>query len=106
MCGGRLPRTTREVSLIAGGILVAFVHSCCLGAMTFGLPNTSVAAPGHTIQRASLQNLKETYEESLFQLCDIFPDWSEDDLVTILSDLGGDVELVVNRITEGNFNYL
>ena len=41
------------------------------------------------------------YKESILQLCDIFPNWSSEDLQQVLEDLAGDVELVINRISEG-----
>ena len=70
--------------------------------MTVSRDNLSATIQRNLSQKSSLVDIKQLYRDSLSQLCDIFPDWAEDDLVTALTELGGDVELVVSRISEGN----
>ncbi len=53
-------------------------------------------------RQTALASLKTQYKASLPLLSDIFPDWTTDDLAILLSELGGDVERAVHRISEGN----
>lgn len=46
--------------------------------------------------------MKKKYSSSLPALKELFPDWTEDDLVFALEDAGGDLESAIERITEGN----
>lgn len=48
-----------------------------------------------------MEEYKVLHEDSIGQLQDIFPDWSVDDLAMVLSELGGDIERVIQRISEG-----
>jgi hypothetical protein len=60
------------------------------------------SAESGTIRRLdSFKELKVRYEAPLTQLLDIFPHWTEEDLVAALSDLKGDLEMVIDRISEG-----
>jgi hypothetical protein len=70
--------------------------------MTVSRDNINATIHRSLSQKSSLGDTKKLYRDSLSQLCDIFPDWAEDDLVAALTELGGDVELVVSRISEGN----
>lgn len=46
-------------------------------------------------------NLKDKYASQLVMLSELFPAWNEDDLVAVIAELNGDLELAVNRISEG-----
>ncbi len=48
--------------------------------------------------------LKEKYSDSLPMLVELFPGWNEEDLVSILAELNGDLQLAVNRIADGHAN--
>jgi len=52
-----------------------------------------------------LKNLRDQYISQLTQLKPIFQDWQEQDLLMTLEDVGGDLELAINRITEGYFYF-
>jgi len=45
--------------------------------------------------------LKKKYASNLPTLKELFPDWTEDDLVFALEDSNGDLESAIERITEG-----
>jgi len=49
----------------------------------------------------NLKKLRDQYINQLTQLKVIFPNWTDQDLLMNLEDVGGDLELAVNRITEG-----
>jgi len=48
-----------------------------------------------------LKKLRDQYINQLTQLSSIFPNWKDQDLLMTLEDVGGDLELAINRITEG-----
>ena len=50
--------------------------------------------------------MKKKYSTSLPTLKELFPDWTEDDLVFALEDSDGDLESAVDHITEGQPAYL
>ncbi|KAK9373586.1 uncharacterized protein V1513DRAFT_465537 [Lipomyces chichibuensis] len=50
----------------------------------------------------TIQSLKVQYSAGLESLSELFPDWSEEDLLYLLSETAGDVETAVVRITEGH----
>eukprot|EP00833_Pecoramyces_ruminatium_P004651 jgi/Orpsp1_1/1178683/evm.model.c7180000066329.1 len=47
-----------------------------------------------------LKKLKDQYINQLKQLNAIFPNWEDQDLLMILEDFSGDLELAINSITE------
>lgn len=51
------------------------------------------------------EDIKSELWEPLAQLRDIFPHWTEDDLVAALRDLEGDLQLVVEHITAGKYYF-
>jgi len=61
------------------------------------VPTTSIVIPG----RQNIAALKESLQEPLGLLIELFPNWNEDDLVAVLAELGGDLETAANRISEG-----
>lgn len=42
-----------------------------------------------------------TYKESVALLIELFPEWTEEDLISLLTDLNGNVELACNQIADG-----
>ena len=48
-----------------------------------------------------LKKLKSTYASELSTLKELFTDWTDDDLVFALQDADGDLELAIDRISEG-----
>jgi hypothetical protein len=48
-----------------------------------------------------LKTAKKQFNQPLSQLQAIFPEWKEDDLLSVLEEVQGDVELAVARISEG-----
>ena len=57
-------------------------------------------------QEGELGLMKKKYSTSLPTLKELFPDWTEDDLVFALEDSDGDLESAVDHITEGQPAYL
>ncbi|KAI8338297.1 hypothetical protein EDC96DRAFT_523277 [Choanephora cucurbitarum] len=49
-----------------------------------------------------LKKLKSTYASELSTLKELFTDWTDDDLVFALQDADGDLELAIDRISEGH----
>lgn len=52
-------------------------------------------------EEGEIGQMKKKYSSSLPALKELFPDWTEDDLVFALEDAGGDLESAIERITEG-----
>ncbi|KAF9889027.1 RNAPII degradation factor [Aspergillus nanangensis] len=46
--------------------------------------------------------MKQKYSNTLPMLKELFPDWTDEDLVFALEDANGDLEQAIDRITEGN----
>ncbi|KAG9615807.1 hypothetical protein KCU64_g23475, partial [Aureobasidium melanogenum] len=46
--------------------------------------------------------MKKTYSTQLSFMRDMFPDWTDDDLVFAIAEADGDVQIVIDRITQGN----
>jgi hypothetical protein len=59
-------------------------------------PNGTDAAAAVGLNKAKAQ-----FNEPIVQLQAIFPDWKEEDLISVLEEVKGDVELAVARISEG-----
>lgn len=53
-------------------------------------------------EQGELGEMKKKYASELVMLKDMFPDWTNDDLVFALQEADGDVAGVVDRITQGN----
>jgi hypothetical protein len=47
------------------------------------------------------KRLKSKYSLTLSTLRELFPDWKDEDLLTVLSETEGDIEAAVTRIAEG-----
>jgi hypothetical protein len=67
--------------------------------------NGDRASPGavdHTADEGELAELKGQYKAQLATLKELFPDWTDMDLLLGLQDCNGDLEATIERITEGN----
>jgi hypothetical protein len=51
--------------------------------------------------QGELGNMKKTYSTQLSFMRDMFPDWTDDDLVFAIAEADGDVQIVIDRITQG-----
>lgn len=51
--------------------------------------------------QGEFRQLKKQYTNELSMLKELFPDWTDDDLVYALQETGGDMQSTVERITEG-----
>ena len=52
-------------------------------------------------QEGEIGLMKKKYSSTLPTLKELFPDWTDDDLVFALEDADGDLESAVDHITEG-----
>jgi hypothetical protein len=50
-----------------------------------------------------LKKLKSQYGPKLSTLRELFADWSDEDLIFALQEADGDLELTIDRISEGSF---
>lgn len=55
--------------------------------------------------QGELGQLKKQYTNELSTLKELFPDWTDDDLVFALQETGGDVQNTVENITEGTSHW-
>jgi len=57
-----------------------------------------------TTERAQsdLKKLKSKYNSQLSTLKELFTEWTDDDLLFTLQDADGDLELAIDRISEGS----
>ncbi|WFC94271.1 RNAPII degradation factor [Malassezia brasiliensis] len=65
-----------------------------------GQRNRSSANPADDTEQVKLLRSKYTHQLSVIQ--ELFPDWSDEDLLFALQESNGDVELAVGRISEGH----
>ena len=53
-----------------------------------------------------LGDLKKTYAPKLSMIKEMFPDWTDEDLVFALQETNGDLEGTIDRISEGTHSAL
>ena len=63
--------------------------------------NQDSLPPTSREDEGEIGGLKKKYSSSLPTLKELFPYWTDDDLVFALEDAGGDLENAIERITEG-----
>lgn len=63
-----------------------------------GAINAAAAQPDDSEE---VRKLRAKYADKLALLRELFPDWTDEDLLYALQDAGGEVELAVGRISEG-----
>lgn len=72
-----------------------------------GCPPAQVLCPSLAMTSTKLESAKlashyvSENKDSIKQMHEIFPEWSFEDLAIVLSELGGDMETAVQRISEG-----
>lgn len=49
-----------------------------------------------------LKTLRNQYRASIPSLTELFPDYSQDDLLFVMDECQGDLDLAITRISEGN----
>lgn len=50
-----------------------------------------------------LRSLRNNYRTSLPSLQELFPDWSQEDLLFVMDECQGDLDLAITRISEGKY---
>jgi hypothetical protein len=63
-----------------------------------GSLSAAAAQPDDTEE---VRRLRAKYADKLSLLRELFPDWTDEDLLFALQEAGGDLELAVGRISEG-----
>ncbi|KAI7854391.1 hypothetical protein BDC45DRAFT_125181 [Circinella umbellata] len=57
---------------------------------------------GGSSESSDLKKLKSKYSSQLSTLKELFTDWTDDDLLFAIQDANGDLEVAVDRISEGH----
>lgn len=52
--------------------------------------------------QTDIKKLKQKYNVQLSSLKELFSEWTEEDLLFTLQDTDGDLDLAIDRISEGN----
>lgn len=68
------------------------------GGKSSSVINAAAAQPDDTEE---VRKLRAKYADKLGLLREMFPDWTDEDLLFSLQEAGGEMELVVGRISEG-----
>ena len=67
----------------------------------------STSAPEVSLEeQGEIGRLKMRYSNQLETLKELFPDWTDDDLVFTLQETDGDLQSTIERITEGTLTTL
>ncbi|KAF7590555.1 RNAPII degradation factor, partial [Aspergillus hancockii] len=64
--------------------------------------DNSDSLPSTFEDEGEIGQMKKKYSGTLPMLKELFPDWTDEDLVFALEDANGDLEEAIDRITEGN----
>lgn len=73
-------------------------------------PNPGTTTRSHQQQQNKnhnnndLKSLRAQFKLSLSSLTELFPEWSQDDLLFVMDECQGDLDLAITRITEGLYN--
>lgn len=62
------------------------------------------AAAAQPDDTEEVRKLRAKYADKLSILRELFPDWTDEDLLFALQEAGGEMELAVGRISEGESN--
>lgn len=62
---------------------------------------TSVPVEPSLDEQGELGQLKKQYLEQVATVKEVFPDWTDDDIVFALQETNGDVQTLIERISEG-----
>jgi hypothetical protein len=60
-----------------------------------------MSTPQATAAQQQQNKLKSKYSSQLSTLKELFSEWTEEDLIFTLQDADGDLELAIDRISEG-----
>ena len=60
---------------------------------------------GGSTESSDLKKLKSKYSSQLSTLKELFTDWTDDDLLFAIQDANGDLEVAVDRISEGKLTH-
>jgi len=95
---------TRGRGLLARGGRGGFSSRGGRSSGTTGYSNGDEVEQGAAVSledQGELGQLKKQYANELSTLKELFPDWTDEDLVFALQETGGDVQNTVENITEG-----
>lgn len=67
--------------------------------------HTTTRTKGSASEQNDLKKLKSKYSAKLPTLKVLFSDWSDDDLLFALEEANGDLDLTIDRISEGDYEY-
>lgn len=73
------------------------------GARTTKPDSQEVVQQPSVEDEGEIGQLKKKHSSSLSTIKELFPDWTDEDLVFALEDADGDLEVAIERITEGSF---
>ena len=51
-------------------------------------------------------DLKKLYAPKIGPVKEMFPNWTDEDIVTALQETDGDLEATIERISEGTYSYV
>lgn len=74
------------------------------GTITARRPHQQQQNKNHSNNNNDLKSLRAQFRHSLSSLTELFPEWSQDDLLFVMDECQGDLDLAITRITEGLFN--
>lgn len=63
--------------------------------------NKSETTTAPTEEEGEVGQLKRVYSNQVSLIMEMFPDWTDEDIVFALRETDGDLELTVERITDG-----
>ena len=65
--------------------------------------NSDTAPPASIEDNGEVGQLKKKYGSKVSTIKEMFPDWTDEDVVFALQETDGDLETTVDRITDGEF---
>ena len=68
-----------------------------------GTSHDAFSADESLDDQGELGEMKKKYSSELSMLRDMFPDWTDADLVLAIEDSDGDLERTIEKISEGTF---
>lgn len=73
------------------------------GGRAGGRPNgdAPAATPVAIEEDSGIAELKKQYGSKVSTIKEMFPDWTDEDVVAALQETGGDLEITVERIADG-----
>lgn len=59
--------------------------------------------PPTSAESDEVKQLRRKYADKLVSLKELFPKWSDEDLLTVMAEVNGSLEVAVGRISEGKY---